>query len=1076
MGFRGRHEQQEVPKQARGPLASPLHAFITTCAAIVLTLGLLIIRGGGDFPFAFVVTVQSSTTGTAQIFYDLGAGLREEDSSRMSIGKIGEPLTLRFPLSAGEYHMLRFDPINKAGTVTLSSAHIVDRHGTVVLPILPQQFQASQQIHSLTVVEDGVQVTTVDGAYDPTLTLGLSYPLTLRTPLPYPLNKPWGMFLWVFILCSGGLWLADYLLVRWHDSTLRLCQHVSSWAGEHPKTVILAAAVLATIASCYPVLLYGKSFVSPNNGTLLLYDHWPTVPGSVAATTEDAKGSDIAAVLLAHLPYTRVESQALSRDFTLPLWNRSPATGLPLLGQGQSMFGDPLHALVLLMGGATWAWDFKYVVAKIWFALGIGVIVYASTQHLPASVLLTMSSVFIGFFSYRFNHPAFFSFCYAPWIIYCWLRITSAPTLASGRLWMCGLLAASWMELTSGTVKEAYILLVSLHGGGLLLLVLSQQESGMKKGKLLQTGWIGLLLLVISSPLWWTFLGTLRQSYSLYLAPQVWQIPPSLMLGFFDDIFYRQISATESVLNPSANFCILLGVLWGLACLNAMRRNPVFLAAGISALILLAFVFGVVSPTLLRAVPFVGNIYHIDGTFSLPLIIYCIMLAGFGFSLCWRWCTEHDQPNDLTRVLFLLGLPFALYLGTTQAVEKPDASFLRLVEPIPKSHFFYLYSGLLLSALIVFPLLLRSVARTRPIQLSLPLLLSISIIVLHWRHGMYLHTAWDSYVMNPQERVDLTVPSPAIAFVQSNTTQPFRTMGVGANLFPGAATIWGLESIDSVDALLNPYVCELLTAVRQSLASVPTLDNSFPTEWEQTPWRLVARAATLPQLRSVYDFLNVQYYFASLSEQEQPLLPGLRFLSHFDLDVYTSDSAWPRAFFADTVSVYEQVAEFVQTLQHGDGRPFAAITRADLAHLPWREQIRKGQTERQIVAASAYRLTTNTTSFTVQAPNPGVIVLTEAYLARDFRVTVNGQAVPYFRVNHAFKGIWVNAPGQYDITFSYWPRHLTLTLMASGIGVIVFGVWASISWRMYRKERVYASEALPRPQALRDMRSTYRGG
>ncbi len=180
----------------------------------------------------------------------------------MSIGKIGEPLTLRFPLSAGEYHMLRFDPINKAGTVTLSSAHIVDRHGTVVLPILPQQFQASQQIHSLTVVGDGVQVTTVDGAYDPTLTLGLSYPLTLRTPLPYPLNKPWGMFLWVFILCSGGLWLADYLLVRWHDSALRLCQHVSSWAGEHPKTVILAAAVLATIASCYPVLLYGKSFVS----------------------------------------------------------------------------------------------------------------------------------------------------------------------------------------------------------------------------------------------------------------------------------------------------------------------------------------------------------------------------------------------------------------------------------------------------------------------------------------------------------------------------------------------------------------------------------------------------------------------------------------------------------------------------------------------------------------------------------------------------------------------------------------------------------------------------------------------
>jgi len=100
------------------------------------------------------------------------------------------------------------------------------------------------------------------------------------------------------------------------------------------------------------VVFCGRSCVSPNNGTVLLYDVAPTIPGVTDLRQENVKGADIGAMMWQHLPYTVVESRALAQDRELPLWNRYNSCGLPLLGQGQSMFGDPLHVPALLAGGA----------------------------------------------------------------------------------------------------------------------------------------------------------------------------------------------------------------------------------------------------------------------------------------------------------------------------------------------------------------------------------------------------------------------------------------------------------------------------------------------------------------------------------------------------------------------------------------------------------------------------------------------------------------------------------------------------------------------------------------------------
>ena len=46
---------------------------------------------------------------------------------------------------------------------------------------------------------------------------------------------------------------------------------------------------------------------------------------------------------------------------------------------------------------------------------------------------------FIGFFVYRVNHPAIFSLGYAPWALYCWLRVAQAASGRATALWTAGL-------------------------------------------------------------------------------------------------------------------------------------------------------------------------------------------------------------------------------------------------------------------------------------------------------------------------------------------------------------------------------------------------------------------------------------------------------------------------------------------------------------------------------------------------------------------------------------------------------------------------------------------------------------
>ena len=982
----------------------------------------------------------SSISGHAQLFYDIGRGIREQDSSLAKVHQRED--RYRFPLPNGEYRSLRFDPTDKGGNeIALGGLKILDRSGRT-LRTFPNQFTAVQEIERLECGPDSCRLKTRHGGTDSILSINLEGPLVLVE------NRAtiWWQGARDFVACLLGI-AAATLLTRLLIRTLGPFTHrwfaVSwFWATQRPKQAILSVAVCAVLLSCYPVIAFGKSFVSPNIlGSGMLYAEPSFVPGYHDTELEDPKGADKGAMLWQNLPYSFIQSRALKRDFEIPLWNRYNSAGAPLLAQGLSMFGDPLHAIVLIANGTAWAWDLKFILAKILFCFALGLLVLRACSYLPSALLLTVSSAFIGFFIFRFNHPAFFSMCYAPWILLCWLEIGRAEGSRAFAGWAFGLVFSSWAELNSGGVKEGYMLLLSMHGTGFLVMVVTTPaRHWIKKLSFLIVLGIGFVLL--SMPIWLPFLDTLKSSWTAYDTTPSWQIQPGLALGFFDGKFYRALSWDNNVFNPSANFLVLLGCLSVLAYFRLLRRNRIFIAFMLGSLPAFALVFGIVPAVIISKIPILENVGHIDNTFSCSLIIHAIVIAGFGLQGLGEGVRRSNWNSRYIVIAVGLAALCSLYLGLTQAKQRPPLEFAPLGAAATPGLFFYVYSVSLMAALLALPCLMRVLFRRPSTARVIVPLLVICFLITHWRFGMHLKTdvaQIDAVVVNPGVRVEFQAHSPTIAWLKA-IPDGFRTVGFGDTFFPGYNGISGLESLTGTDPLVNAYYRDLLVT-----AKIPLL-------WL---WRWVVEKETFDSARPLYNLLNVRYFLDSKNGVEIHR-PGLLKVADLDLKVLENASAWPRAFYVPTVATYDSTEQFVDMVRNTSG-PFAAIQRSDtaarLAMIPTEELPPRSQ---PVVPARDYKFTNNTTTFTVDAPGSGIAVLTETYLPGDFEVRVNGTRANYFRINHAFKGILIPQPGTYTVTFSYWPRRFTLSLLMAVGGALVLAIWAVA---LIRTERLVPTPA-----------------
>ncbi|MES1167209.1 MAG: hypothetical protein ABUL68_04330, partial [Pseudomonadota bacterium] len=536
-----------TPKSWLDPYAVFLALALTLAAALPRIATTSVQR---DFYF-FDVMLTSDTAGSTQFFWDLGRGLNDADSSVQPLKVERKPVRYRFMMPPGTYRAFRFEPVDHPAQLTLAAARIVDIRGHVIHVFKPEDFKAGVFGSELVQQGNTLLFRTTTGHPVPALDLAVGGPvelparfwMMLRPALPLSLS----------VLFFGLLLGSPRLMGR-----LSGCrQPPAQWLAARPRLAILLVATLAVAVQAHPVIFGGRSFVSPNNGSLMLYSDQPTLPGATQVEFADSMGSDIGGMLFNHIYYPMVERQALLHDGELPLWNRYNLAGVPLLGQGQSMLGDPFNLLTILADGAGWAWDVRFLIARWLFATGLGLAVWMLTRHLPSAVLVTLGAGFISFFTYRINHPANFSVGYAPWILVTWVGLVQSADLRRQAWWLGGLLAAHWVEFSSGTMKEASMLICFLDQAGVLLVLLVPAAAGRRIRLLLLAIATGAVFALLSAPLWMSFFSALRHSVTGYDQPRADTIVPARLIGLFDDIFYRQQWTEEWVLLPGLNFLFL---------------------------------------------------------------------------------------------------------------------------------------------------------------------------------------------------------------------------------------------------------------------------------------------------------------------------------------------------------------------------------------------------------------------------------------------------------------------------------------------------------------------------------------
>jgi hypothetical protein len=512
----------------------------------------------------------------------------------------------------------------------------------------------------------------------------------------------------------------------------------------------------------------------------------------------------------------------------------------------------------------------------------------------------------------------------------------------------------------------------------------------------------GLIAVLLTTPHWLVFLDTLGDAHTAYDNPQV------NLAGFDSVLGFVLGNLTPASLQPGLHPLAVALALCALLTPSYLLAQRGMLASAIGALCLTAVAFGALPVSWLLRVPLVKNIGHFGDVMMAALMVPTLVLVAGGVS------AVHQARRVGTTVctLGLLGGSAAVFYET-----RAIAIFGQFDQ--------WIMAHVLLVAICA-PFTIASVARYR--DRTLPKVAVFAILaVLSGLGGLHLMTGrtyLDRWLEQPGPRVNLATNSPAIRDAPLGPN-PTRVVGLGGLLYSGSQALYGLEGIGGPDALeIAPYE-ELVdgTGVPRDLI-----------------WVTLVTPERLDRMDPLLDLLNVGFV---VTPQDQLPAGLVKVGDDADpwIDIAGRPGAWPRAFFVDGIRKYTTPADLLNQVRE-QGSPFAGIQSDDLRSQRFTKQL--PNRESAMSAATDYVLKTNSTSFRIRAETAGVAVLTESYLKDDFRATLNGKAVPYFRVNHAFKGVSIPSAGVWDVAFVYRPRHWTIAWICAAVGMLLavsLGIW-----------------------------------
>jgi hypothetical protein len=798
------------------------------------------------------------------------------------------------------------------------------------------------------------------------------------------------------------------------QNKISVSARISEWSGRHPVLAIVFVALLALVVNCYPVIFCGKSFVSPVslNGAPLVYDWEPPLPGMTPAPRAWQHDSDVGAMMWWGVPAGFIESRSIMEHGEIPLWNRYSHSGGILLGQAVSMLGDPLQLIVIVGGGSAGAWDVKFLAAKFLFCVGFGWLVLRLLGSRPLSLIYAALAAYCGAYIFIDNHPVFFVLAYAPWIL---LSAIELLDLQSGRFVRWGLiwLLANFACFNAGHVEVAVTLI-----GGLNLAALAYSltlcSNAFNLAKVLARMIVApLIFFGLSAPVWMTFLVALKNSHTAHDQILATQIPLASLPGMFDDFFYHLLPNYYLLrFAPGTSLLVLVGCL-----LSALRwrqlKTERFFWVNVGALALWGgFVFGWIPGFLIETIPFLNRVGHINTDFSYLLVIHLTLQSAYGFKSLEKTEAFRQAALDFFGVGVIGGIIFLTYccLNTTYTGIHTPASALTSL------HMIYICSAI--GGAIGAPLLFKFL-KSRNCQKSVLGWAGIIILgfIPNYRFGLY-NFGDAELVMLPGPRAVLDAHSPAIDKIKAEESAPFRVVGLRWILIGDYPAVYALEDIRSCAPLWNAEYINLI--------------QHFPGMKLSEDW--VIQVVDPVKAQPLLNLLNVKYLLANpLSKMPEKL--DARVTGLDDFLVISNSETWPRAFFSSRIISISSNEKFIRQLLQNPKKPFIAI---DADEIKKQSGLQFLETSNEVDAASAtnYRLLPNSTAFDIHASAAGMVCLTEGQ-AQDFTATANGESKKVLTVNRAFKGIYLDRPGDYHIQFTYRPRYWRLSCALFWIATVI---------------------------------------
>ncbi len=771
--------------------------------------------------------------------------------------------------------------------------------------------------------------------------------------------------------------------------------YLAKWNANHPVLSIVLVSLIAVIVNCYPIIFFGKSFVSPSCVKAEVYDWWPPMPGMTEDKLWDRHGSDTGAIMWDSVPCAMIESRCLLEHGELPLWNRFGRAGDTLIGQVGSMFGEPLHLIVMLGGGSALSWDLKYLIDKFLFCVGFGLLIRRLLNSNPLSLLYAALAAYSGVYFYLVNHPSFFVFTYSPWILLAsieMLDIKTAHTIRWGFVW----LLANFSCFNAGQVETALTLILGLNLAALANSLLNYPSAQAIKLIVSRLTIGTLLFLGLTAPWWISFLGAVHDAYSTHLSIKVTQLPLIFLPGLFDDVFYlmakEQLGSTEGdAIAPCTSMLIWVGCLFAILRWRQLKHVTFFWVNTVAIVLWSGCIFGWIPGSFLILIPFLNQIGHTDQQFSFLLIIHLTLQSAYGFKCLADAPAYSKAIHDFIWIVIVTLASIFIYLFF---IYYTDIQWI------------YLFT-VFISAIIA-PLLFVLFKNTI-IQDEKRVILAWFIVILvgfipQYRFAFY-NFGDPLLLMIPGNRSDLTAPSLAIDKIKNDKTGPFRVTGVREILIGDTSAIYNLEDIRSSTPVANKDFISLASGI-------PGI-TFIPGDWRI---RLDDPSTAQPLL----NLLNVKYILAPPSTT---MLGKVNFkvFDKSDFLVLTNPDAWPRAFFSNQIVPISSTEYFIQYLKAHSKTPFIAIDDDEIAEYPFlqNEQLKA---ENVITAATNYQLLPNSTSFDIHASSDGVVCLTEGQ-AHDFYAIVNHEYREVLTVNRAFKGVYLEKAGDYHIEFIYRPHY-----------------------------------------------------